>query len=60
MQTDEFEHLKESCPSVIAELLQNVAAFGEHSVKISFDMNLPCLDENGNDMNGRRVKPRLS
>ncbi|RZC61649.1 hypothetical protein C5167_023409 [Papaver somniferum] len=34
MQTDAFEHLKESCPAVLTELLEYVARVGEHSVAI--------------------------
>nr|ABK94822.1 unknown [Populus trichocarpa] len=55
MQTDGFEYLKESCPSVITELLQYVAKNGEHSV-------IACTHGNDNldsDMNGRRVKQRI-
>ncbi|XP_044499941.1 BTB/POZ and MATH domain-containing protein 2-like [Mangifera indica] len=55
MQTDGFEYLKESCPSVLTELLQHVAQIGEHSV-IASGYNEITLD--GCDVNGRRVKPR--
>ncbi len=57
MQTDGYEHLKESCPSVLSELLQYVARIGEHSVKsraYHYDLYL-----DGSDVNGRRVKQRL-
>jgi speckle-type POZ protein len=56
MQTEGFEYLKMSCPSVLTELLQYVAKVGEHSIA-------PCLSSNdpldGGDANGRRVKPRI-
>ncbi|KAL6952364.1 BTB/POZ and MATH domain-containing protein 2 [Sarracenia purpurea var. burkii] len=57
MQTDGFEYLKESCPSVLTELLQYVAKMGDHPGVPSRHMNLLLLD--GSDVNGRRVKPRL-
>ncbi|XP_020108587.1 BTB/POZ and MATH domain-containing protein 1 [Ananas comosus] len=56
MQTDGFEYLKLSCPSLLTELLEYVAKVGEHSVS-------PCLYASetldGSDVNGRRVKPRI-
>ncbi|KAF2311064.1 hypothetical protein GH714_019331 [Hevea brasiliensis] len=55
MQTDGFEYLKESCPSVITELLQYVGRIGEHSV-IACGHGNESLD---GGMNGRRVKQRL-
>lgn len=60
MQTDGFGYLKESCPSVITELLQYVARIGEHSV-IACGRGNENLDGdmNGGDMNGRRVKQRI-
>ncbi|KAK5841029.1 BTB/POZ and MATH domain-containing protein 2-like [Gossypium arboreum] len=57
MQTDGFEYLKESCPGVLAELLQYVAKIGEHSVISCGYRKEGSLD--GSDVNGRRVKPRL-
>lgn len=57
MQTDGFEYLKESCPSVITELLQHSATIGKHAVKARAYHNDSYLD--GCDLNGRRVKPRL-
>ncbi|KHG23129.1 BTB/POZ and MATH domain-containing protein 1 [Gossypium arboreum] len=57
MQTDGFEYLKESCPGVLAELLQYVAKIGEHSVNSCGYRKEGSLD--GSDVNGRRVKPRL-
>ncbi|XP_059625809.1 BTB/POZ and MATH domain-containing protein 2-like [Cornus florida] len=57
MQTDGFEYLRESCPSVLTELLEHVARNSEHSVIISKHGNEVLLD--GGDVNGRRVKQRL-
>ncbi|CAN0898538.1 BTB/POZ and MATH domain-containing protein 2 [Linum grandiflorum] len=55
MQTDGFEYLKQSCPSVITELLQYVAKVGEHSAVAASTHGIECLD---GDINGRRVKQR--
>ncbi|XP_052170126.1 BTB/POZ and MATH domain-containing protein 2-like [Diospyros lotus] len=57
MQTDGFEYLKESCPSVLTELLEYVARMNEHSVVGSKRGTESLLD--GIDANGRRVKPRF-
>ncbi|XP_061349154.1 BTB/POZ and MATH domain-containing protein 2-like isoform X1 [Gastrolobium bilobum] len=57
MQTDGFEYLKESCPSVLTELLEYVARFTEHSDFMYKHRNEAILD--GSDINGRRVKQRL-
>lgn len=57
MQTDGFEYLKESCPSVLTELLEYVARVSEHSVILCRHGSEAILD--GSDANGRRVKPRL-
>ncbi|KAL6978485.1 BTB/POZ and MATH domain-containing protein 2 [Sarracenia purpurea var. burkii] len=57
MQTDGFEYLKESCPSVLTELLEHVATINTHSVVPSRHGNEVLLD--GSDINGRRVKQRL-
>ncbi|XP_028804229.1 BTB/POZ and MATH domain-containing protein 2 [Neltuma alba] len=57
MQTDGFEYLKESCPSVLTELLEYVARFTEQSDFMYKDRNEAILD--GSDINGRRVKQRL-
>ena len=57
MQTDGFEYLKESCPSVLTELLEYVARFTEHSDFMCKHRNEAILD--GSDINGRRVKQRL-
>jgi len=56
MQTEGFEHLKVSCPSILTELLEYVAKVGERSIKTSIRVFEP-LD--GSDVNGRRVKPRI-
>lgn len=57
MQTDGFGYLKESCPSVLTELLEYVARFSKHSVIINRSGNEGLLD--GSDVHGRRVKQRL-
>ncbi|OAY61702.1 BTB/POZ and MATH domain-containing protein 2 [Manihot esculenta] len=57
MQTDGFEYLKESCPSVLTELLEYVARVGEHSVILCKHRSEAVID--GSDLNGRRVKQRL-
>ena len=57
MQTDGFEYLKESSPSVLTELLEYVARISEHSVIGSRNGNEAILD--GSDINGRRVKQRI-
>ncbi|GAA0142116.1 hypothetical protein LIER_03087 [Lithospermum erythrorhizon] len=57
MQTDGFEYLKESCPDVLAELLEYVARVSEHTVGANKQVNDGLLD--GSDAHGRRVKQRL-
>ena len=57
METDGFEYLKESCPSVLTELLQYVARIGEHSATTFGYGKVTLID--GSDVNRRRVKPRL-
>ncbi|KAH1106184.1 hypothetical protein J1N35_009952 [Gossypium stocksii] len=57
MQTDGFVYLKESCPSVMTELLEYVARVIEHSVYGCKHGIEPIFD--GSDANGRRVKQRL-
>lgn len=57
MQTDGFEYLKESCPSVLTELLEYVARITKHSDFMCKHRNEATLD--GSDINGRRVKQRL-
>ncbi|PON80196.1 E3 ubiquitin-protein ligase SIN-like [Parasponia andersonii] len=57
METDGFEYLKESCPSLLTELLQYVAKIVEHSVVTCGYGKATLLD--GSDVNRRRVKPRL-
>ena len=56
MQTDGFDYLQQSCPSLLTELIEYVAKVGEHTAS-------PCLYSNevldGGDVNGRRVKPRI-
>ncbi|KAL8128772.1 hypothetical protein V2J09_017927 [Rumex salicifolius] len=57
MQTDGFEYLRESCPSLLTELLECVARTSEHSIPV-----LPFGDEtvlDGTDVDGRRVKQRM-
>ncbi|CAL5061286.1 unnamed protein product [Urochloa decumbens] len=56
MQTDGFDYLQQSCPSLLTELLEYVAKAGEHSVTPSL-YSTEVLD--GGDANGRRVKPRI-
>ena len=58
MQTDGFEYLKQSCPSVLTELLGYVAKIGEHSVIVCGHGNEPMILD-GSDANGRRVKQRI-
>ncbi|XP_016204856.1 BTB/POZ and MATH domain-containing protein 2 isoform X4 [Arachis ipaensis] len=53
MQTDGFDYLKESCPSVLTELLEYVARFTEHSDLMFKHRNDVLLD--GSDINGRRL-----
>ncbi|XLR25647.1 hypothetical protein S83_053547, partial [Arachis hypogaea] len=53
MQTDGFDYLKESCPSVLTELLEYVARFTEHSDFMFKHRNDVLLD--GSDINGRRI-----
>ncbi|ESQ41907.1 hypothetical protein EUTSA_v10013699mg [Eutrema salsugineum] len=57
MQTDGFDYLKKSCPSLLTELLEYVARLGEHSVVASGHRKEMFAD--GCDANGRRVKQRL-
>ncbi|KAM0998291.1 hypothetical protein ACFX13_008175 [Malus domestica] len=57
MQTDGYKHLKESCPSVLTELLEYVASASEHSASLGRHGNEAILD--GSDIHGRRVKQRL-
>ncbi|KAG9457435.1 hypothetical protein H6P81_001943 [Aristolochia fimbriata] len=56
MQTDGFEYLKVSCPSVLTELLEHVAKIAEHLTSLTRHPN-EALD--GSDVNGRRVKQRI-
>ncbi|KAM0962890.1 hypothetical protein ACFX13_022376 [Malus domestica] len=57
IETDGFKYLRESCPSVITELLRYVASIGEHSFVTSGYGKGNLSD--GTDGNGRRVKARL-
>ncbi|WOH15992.1 hypothetical protein DCAR_0935541 [Daucus carota subsp. sativus] len=57
MQTDGFDYLQQSCPSVISELLLCVARVNEHSVISNGHGDEASLD--GADINGRRVKQRI-
>ncbi|KAJ4722347.1 BTB/POZ and MATH domain-containing protein [Melia azedarach] len=59
MQTDGFEYLKESCPSVLSELLLYVAKIGEHSVIASGSGHGNETLPDGCDVSGRRVKQRI-
>ncbi|XP_071721779.1 BTB/POZ and MATH domain-containing protein 2-like [Rutidosis leptorrhynchoides] len=56
MQSDGFDYLTLSCPSVITELLEYVARMREHSVT-SYGHNDGNLDGSGPD--GRRVRRRI-
>lgn len=56
MQTEGFEYLKTSCPSVLTQLLEYVARTGEHCA-VTNDYISQALD--GGDANGRRVKQRV-
>ncbi|XP_031500010.1 BTB/POZ and MATH domain-containing protein 1-like [Nymphaea colorata] len=55
MQTEGYEYLRESCRSVLSELLEYVAKINQHSIIRSRHAN-ESLD--GSDDNGRRVKQR--
>ncbi|CAN6551511.1 unnamed protein product [Malus baccata var. baccata] len=57
IETDGFNYLRESCPSVITELLRYVASSGDHSFVTSGYGKGNLLDST--DGNGRRVKARL-
>ncbi|WZY75135.1 hypothetical protein YC2023_021519 [Brassica napus] len=57
MQTDGFDYLKKSCPSLLTELLEYVARRSEHSV-IALGHRKEVFAD-GCDANGRRVKQRL-
>ncbi|OWM77920.1 BTB/POZ and MATH domain-containing protein 2-like [Punica granatum] len=57
MQTEGFDYLKVSCPSLLTELLEYVARVSEHSVIVCNQRNEGILD--GSDANGRRVKQRV-
>ncbi|KAL8162676.1 hypothetical protein V2J09_014165 [Rumex salicifolius] len=57
MQTEGFDYLKESCPSVLTELLECVAKISEHLTPVLGYADECMLD--GTDVNGRRVKQRM-
>ncbi|KAG5403407.1 hypothetical protein IGI04_009526 [Brassica rapa subsp. trilocularis] len=57
MQTDGFDYLKRSCPSLLTELLKYLARLREHSVTAPGHPKDIVAD--GCDANGRRVKQRL-
>ncbi|KAM1042102.1 hypothetical protein ACFX2I_031149 [Malus domestica] len=57
MQTDGYKHLKESCPSILTDLLEYVASVNEHSASLFRQGNEAIPD--GSDIHGRRVKQRL-
>ncbi|GKU86654.1 hypothetical protein SLEP1_g1151 [Rubroshorea leprosula] len=56
MQTDGFEYLRQSCPSVLSELLQYVAKTDDPATLTKHGTEA-ILD--GSDANGRRVRQRL-
>ncbi|KAK8954466.1 BTB/POZ and MATH domain-containing protein 1 [Platanthera zijinensis] len=56
MQSEGFEYLKTSCPSVLTELLEYVARTGEHGA-VSHEHASLAFD--GGDASGRRVKQRV-
>ncbi|GMI66546.1 BTB-POZ AND MATH DOMAIN 2, BTB-POZ and MATH domain 2 [Hibiscus trionum] len=53
MQTDGFEYMKESCTTVLSELLEYVGRVNEHPVIVCRHGNEAILDES--DANGRRL-----
>ncbi|XP_018476598.1 BTB/POZ and MATH domain-containing protein 1 [Raphanus sativus] len=57
MQTDGFDYLKRSCPSLLTELLKYLARLREHSGTAPGHPKDIFAD--GCDANGRRVKQRL-
>ncbi|KAH7429968.1 hypothetical protein KP509_09G076000 [Ceratopteris richardii] len=65
IQSDGFEHLRESCPSLQCELLKAVAGVEDDSemevpvvvnVSKKTPLDAPAMD--GSDVNGRRIRPR--
>uniref|UniRef100_A0A0D6R4E3 BTB domain-containing protein n=1 Tax=Araucaria cunninghamii TaxID=56994 RepID=A0A0D6R4E3_ARACU len=55
MQTDGFDYLKESCPSVLSEILESIARVEKDLLIVNrcrYDM------PDGSDANGRRVRQR--
>lgn len=57
LESEGFEHLKVSCPSLQTELLNAVAAADGKGVKAALDTGYD--DADGGDTTGRRTKPRL-
>ncbi|GMH18806.1 hypothetical protein Nepgr_020647 [Nepenthes gracilis] len=57
MQTEGYEYLKESCPSVLTELLEVVVRMSEHSICVSGYGSETIMD--GGNLIGRRVKQRI-
>ncbi|GAB2266437.1 BTB/POZ and MATH domain-containing protein 1 [Dionaea muscipula] len=57
MQTEGFQYVKESCPSVVAELLEYVSKVSEHSISLSGFGSETVIEFESID--GRRVKQRI-
>lgn len=62
MQTEGFEYIEQTCPSLLSDLLATVAVANEESTPIyrkrsSSNVGLKLLD--GADANGRRVRKRM-
>ncbi|CAM6101951.1 unnamed protein product [Calypogeia fissa] len=60
MQSDGFEYLKDSCPSLQSELLRTVAGVDEEGGSFSRNRIVWGQFSDGTDANGRRVKQRTS
>lgn len=63
IQSDGYEHLRESCPSLQCEILKVVAGVEDDAeVEIPVVVNKKSIVEaaglDGSDANGRRVRPR--
>lgn len=63
LQSDGYEHLRESCPSLQCELLKAVAGVEDDTeMEIPVVVNKKAIvevpDLDGSDANGRRVRPR--
>lgn len=59
MQSDGFDYLTQSCPSVITELLEYVARIREHSVTSYGRGNGNDGNFDGSSADGRRVRQRI-